>query len=361
MFVIMPHPAYHQLLSHSYIYGCSCSIYQATNVAVTLLPPLKCTTSDEVAKRLSGPEFTTSILSPEKQHESDSESDAKMPAKEPTKNSVETDPETRPSTVFNPSPTDIALAMWPDGMVYGANVLYEIDGERNEKPKRGKGLTARDRIDIIRGSHPPLGPTSINCSHVDCYEQIENTLKKYGFHPTTSVGNKANLDAHKKVQGLGFGHGHNGVSFGETANNLIYCANCLQNELLHDGLNLCVIARVKWRGIYPKADPDDSNQPIANDGQALNSDRTVSVGVEVIEVYPHSSQCNIPIQERRNTIIDTEFWKTRVDIHVNHSPEGDISRRLWTDSTGTSRIICKRFTTGYEDRKLHKEGSGLQV
>lgn len=132
------------------------------------------------------------------------------------------------------------------------------------------------------------GPENVSAldSHDGCINIIKDKLLSFGLETTTLTTNdhlKKIRKAHPSDEEK-FASGHSAYQGLRT--NYLYCANCLCNKPHKEDWSCCVVAIVKY----------DSNE----------SEKKDRACCKVQALFPHSSQCKLPFQSRRNFKMDRE-------------------------------------------------------
>ena len=227
------------------------------------------------------------------------------------------------------------------------NVAYNkpITFKEPTKPPRltDKLLTVQ-YCQTILGQYTPTNPEpNFHSSYMDAIHQIFAKLRIYGYDPATFVGSKAIFNAHRNAQrqrnpSSNFGHGHSSIKVDQTRTNLIYCRRCMRNDLSLDGYNMCVIAKVEGRGLFPKRNENDDRQELLDGVTPIYSDGTVNIGLTVIDVYPHSIECNKHVKYRKNILLDSEF-NGRGWAHIKQFPQEEIFRDTYLNTTECLNLV----------------------
>lgn len=162
-----------------------------------------------------------------------------------------------------------------------------------------------------------VGDVTAGDSHRCCLEYIIKKLESYDFHPTLFT----NKDPITEIRGTskGFGVGHS--SFQSKRSTYIYCGKCFNNVPQADNFSCCVIASTSCEKL-------------------TDVEKGERFSVELLAVYPHSSQCTMKNAYRRNFKMDRENGGRGWDTF--EFPIDEICR-------GTYNNICEKLDNVGED------------
>ena len=129
---------------------------------------------------------------------------------------------------------------------------------------------------------------NINDSHKYCMKVVMDKMKLYQYNPML-LTDKTPLTKFRKIE-QNFMKGHK--SYASQRSNFIYCKDCFNMKVDNiEDVSCCVIATTTYKEVADVVDGVKSN---------------VRASVEVKALIPHSSQCTLDHQSRRNYKMDAE-------------------------------------------------------
>lgn len=171
----------------------------------------------------------------------------------------------------------------------------------NQHPTHGGFFTPQQFAKAVFPS-PILGReissdtgVDLKASHQDCIDTILPELEKYNYSPFIYRTTNILQQLKKDIAGFAPGHGRN--PSGRT--NLVYCYNCHVNKPDQNEWSASIIAVMRWD------DEEARKHDTAGEGDGKKK-QIKRAHFTVTHIFPHSAQCMVPYQFRRNFNMDLQ-------------------------------------------------------